>query len=237
MRLRHLSNTYLILEALEAPDNDDDEFGDTAEPTLKERMVAHLVDVFGECDQFEIEAAIYWYAHNNYTGQADELYSLFSLSQYSPSPLTSDVDDEEEQIKSMYYELCEEYGPLNEALEAPENDEDDFGEGDDNLITRIYVLGDDDIYVEVLLANSGKRYYRVTSYSKQRYGQPRRSTVSIYEASTGNEVNKNDLEFLEGIEEEEAPASEYDELCWLTGKMKDHLGMYDRDEEFNRKCW
>ena len=66
-----------------------------------------------------------------------------------------------------------------EALEAPENDEDDFGEGDDNLITRIYVLGDDDIYVEVLLANSGKRYYRVTSYSK-----PRVNHDAVQSAST-----------------------------------------------------
>ena len=256
MRLRHLFNTYLVLEALEAPDNDEDEFGSSD---------SYYCYITCSCGEIDISSENGDGIHQESTQEA--YAELKNRLQCSPEAFEHDcqVDggfweltpgiegsdggkchlDDLTIYRSSISELLAEadvdrdftLATVTEALEAPENDEDDFGDGDDNLITRIYVLGDDDIYVEVLLANSGKRYYRVTSYSKPRYGQPRRSIVSIYDANTGNEVNKNDLEFLEGIEEEEAPASEYDELCWLTGKMKDHLGMYDRDEEFNRKCW
>ena len=125
---------------------------------------------------------------------------------------------------------------VTEGLEAPE-DEDEFGEGDDHLITKIYGLWDEESYVEVLVANSGKKYYRITTSSRPRYGERRYSTTKIYDANNGNYVNKDDLEFIDGIVEEEAPASEFSELSWLPEAMKDRLGIGEREDEFGRRHW
>ena len=55
----------------------------------------------------EFEVGLYWYAHDYYDGQADELYSILSTSPYKPGPTMSGVEDEGEIAEMIYNALVE----------------------------------------------------------------------------------------------------------------------------------
>ena len=76
--------------------------------TLKQKLVAQLVgNGYGTYNQasFDMEAAIYWFASDWHNGQASELYSVLSTSQYHPSPLHRGASDEGELCAMMYESL------------------------------------------------------------------------------------------------------------------------------------
>lgn len=86
------------------------------DPT-KEEMVNYLGQQFqgmgDESNEFDIEAAIYWFANGYHGGQNSNLYSVLSTSQYKPSPISSSIEDEESEIASeMYNALVGQYGGI-----------------------------------------------------------------------------------------------------------------------------
>ena len=68
---------------------------------LRERFKG-LVD-FRDGGEEDIEAAIYWFASHNHTGQNSELYSILSTSEFKPKMYSSDY--EEEIVIDMHKEL------------------------------------------------------------------------------------------------------------------------------------
>jgi len=83
--------------------------------TLKRRMLARLEEAFGGLldlreSEFDMEAAIYWYASDNYAGQGDALYGILSKSQFRPGPSHRSVKDEGEIATMMYRELKNSFG-------------------------------------------------------------------------------------------------------------------------------
>ncbi len=77
---------------------------------LKEDMVNFLKSEFGdEENDFDMEAAIYWFANDYHEGQNSELYSILSTSDFSPSPLHNNVEDEDEIVQMMYQALVDNY--------------------------------------------------------------------------------------------------------------------------------
>lgn len=61
---------------------------------LKQRMIAAIVAAFGnEVDEFDIEAAIYWFASDNHSGQWSELYAILSTSEYKPGIMEKSIYD------------------------------------------------------------------------------------------------------------------------------------------------
>ena len=44
-----------------------------------------------ECDEFEAEEAIYWFAYHNHSGQASNLYEALCNSPYNPGPYVTGV--------------------------------------------------------------------------------------------------------------------------------------------------
>jgi hypothetical protein len=80
-------------------------------PSLKKEMKDLLKKEFGsDADDFDIEAAIYWYANDNHEGQASDLYSILSTSKFHPSPLHNSAKDEGELAGDMYKALTKKYG-------------------------------------------------------------------------------------------------------------------------------
>jgi hypothetical protein len=78
---------------------------------LKKEMLDHLKKEFGsEADDFDMEAAIYWYASDNHEGQASDLYSILSTSKFHPSPLHKGVKDEGGSAEDMYKALEKKFG-------------------------------------------------------------------------------------------------------------------------------
>lgn len=81
------------------------------DPT-KEEMVNFLRSKSGgEDDEFDIEAAIYWFASDFHGGQTSNLYSALSTSEFSPGPMSNDVTHEGETASMLYDELVAEYAP------------------------------------------------------------------------------------------------------------------------------
>jgi len=74
------------------------------DPTLDEMWEFLTLD--GNSDEFETEAAIYWFAADNHGGQGSNLYSALSLSRYSPG-MTERRPRGEARI--MYDALTEEF--------------------------------------------------------------------------------------------------------------------------------
>lgn len=74
---------------------------------LKRSMYAHLREAFGHDpdDEFDIEAAIYWYASDHYAGMGDPLYGIISTSRYKPGRMKRSARDEGEMAGMMYDEL------------------------------------------------------------------------------------------------------------------------------------
>jgi len=63
-----------------------------------------------EGGDFDIEAAIYWYANDFHGGQASDLYSALSTSKFKPGPAHKSVKDEGEVASMMYESLKREFG-------------------------------------------------------------------------------------------------------------------------------
>ena len=59
----------------------------------------------GEVDEFSIEAAIRWFACDNYSGQGSDLYSICSTSEYRPGFHAESIADEDETIQELYGSL------------------------------------------------------------------------------------------------------------------------------------
>jgi len=65
--------------------------------------------------EFDIAAAIYWFASDYHGGQNSNLYSALSTSDYRPSPMHSSIeDDESETATQMYQELINTFGGAQE---------------------------------------------------------------------------------------------------------------------------
>lgn len=81
---------------------------------LRDTMASHLRRTFrwiGDLDDFDIEAAIYWYAHDHHEGQFSPLYVVLSTSPYKPGPLHRSVEDDGEVATMMYDELVRRFRP------------------------------------------------------------------------------------------------------------------------------
>jgi len=77
---------------------------------LRIRMVAKAKKRFGsEADDLDIEAAIYWLASDNHTGQASALYGILSTSKFEPGPSHNSVEDEGEMATEIYDMLMQEF--------------------------------------------------------------------------------------------------------------------------------
>lgn len=62
-----------------------------------------------EDPDFDIEAAIWWFAHDYHGGIGSPLYEVLSISQFKPSPLHRSVEDEGEVATMLYDLLVEKY--------------------------------------------------------------------------------------------------------------------------------
>lgn len=77
---------------------------------MHDSMVNHLRGIYGpglvDSDSFTLSAeiAIYWFANDYHGGQAHPLYSVLSTSVYRPSPLTSGIEDEGDDLAQDMYE-------------------------------------------------------------------------------------------------------------------------------------
>lgn len=81
-----------------------------ADPTAAE-MRRFLKKRHGsEADDFDIEAAIYWFAHDWHGGQSSNLYSALSTSEYRPGRSMSSIEDESAHAALMYADLEDHYG-------------------------------------------------------------------------------------------------------------------------------
>jgi len=98
------------------------------DPT-KEEMVNFLTQKFHgmvdpaetDANNFDVAAAIYWFANDYHGGQSSNLYSALSTSDYRPGPMHKSVeDDESETATMMYQELVNKFG--GGAQEEPEAD-------------------------------------------------------------------------------------------------------------------
>jgi len=71
----------------------------------KEDLVNYLKQNYPEADDMDIEAAIWWFAHDYHEGQNSPLYSIVSTSSYKPSHMINNVHDEDETVVDMYTDL------------------------------------------------------------------------------------------------------------------------------------
>ena len=65
------------------------------------------IPVTSEADEFDIEAAIYWYAHDYYTGRWSNLYSVLLNSKYTPG--LSEDGPVGEICQEIYDQFVEEF--------------------------------------------------------------------------------------------------------------------------------
>jgi hypothetical protein len=59
------------------------------------------------CDEHDhrwltIEAAIWWFANDHYSGMWSNLYAVLSASRYHPSIAYSSIQDEPEEVREIY---------------------------------------------------------------------------------------------------------------------------------------
>jgi hypothetical protein len=80
--------------------------------TTKADILAYLRGIYGpglvDSESFHLssEIALYWFASDYHSGQASDLYSILSTSPYRPSPLTSSIEDEGDELAfDMYDDL------------------------------------------------------------------------------------------------------------------------------------
>lgn len=69
-----------------------------ADPT-RDEMLDFLRSEWGaDADEFDLEAAIYWFAYEAHGGQWSNLYSALSTSPYRPSPIASGPEEESTEL-------------------------------------------------------------------------------------------------------------------------------------------
>lgn len=79
----------------------------TTDPTADEMREFLGASVFAdECDEFDREEAIYWFANDYHGGQWSNLYSALSTSEFSPGPIASAPHG---SAQYLYDELVAEY--------------------------------------------------------------------------------------------------------------------------------
>lgn len=81
---------------------------------LHDLMAGHLKKVYGLIDgdsDFDVEAAIYWFASDYHGGQYSQLYEVLSESEFHPGSFHSSVKDEDEEAEMFYDELVKTFGP------------------------------------------------------------------------------------------------------------------------------
>lgn len=94
----------IVNEMMDHSDEDEDK------TDLKDEMKDHLREMFPGENEDSIEVALYWFASNHHEGQFSKLYSILSTSDYRPSRLTMNIDDEDDELaKEMYQELESKY--------------------------------------------------------------------------------------------------------------------------------
>lgn len=82
-----------------------------SDPTAKE-MREYLKEQ-GFTDDWDIEPAIYWFAHDYHGGQASNLYSALSTSMYRPGKCwTSVLDEVSEGVLAAYERLVDQYASI-----------------------------------------------------------------------------------------------------------------------------
>lgn len=82
----------------------------------KKEMVDFLKKEFrGEADDFDIEAAIWWFANDYHGGQWSDLYSILSTSDFKPGPSHRSVKDEGDMAEMMYESLEKRYSKMIKA--------------------------------------------------------------------------------------------------------------------------
>lgn len=79
--------------------------------SLKNEMIEHVRKQFGrEADEFDIEAAIWWFANDHYAGMGDPMYEILSASEFEPGRAHRSVEDEGDMAAEIYEELESEFG-------------------------------------------------------------------------------------------------------------------------------
>ena len=74
------------------------------DPTADEmREFLNSLPMASECDEFDREEAIYWFANDWHGGQTTNLYSALSTSKFNPGPLARKP---EEMAQLLYEELA-----------------------------------------------------------------------------------------------------------------------------------
>lgn len=83
---------------------------------LKQEMKQYLKNKFRGLEDvnsgdfnFDMEAAIYWFANDYHSGQWSDLYSILSTSDYRPSMLAKGIESEPETTQMLYQSLEEKY--------------------------------------------------------------------------------------------------------------------------------
>lgn len=76
------------------------------DPTRDELLaVINAFPYRNECDDFDVEGAIYWFACHWHGGQESDLYSVLSTSEFSPGPCCNGPEDE--SMEQDLYDLLE----------------------------------------------------------------------------------------------------------------------------------
>jgi len=81
------------------------------DPTRDEmREYLNSTPFIHECDEFDIEESIYWFASDYHGGQWSNLYAALCASDYSPGPITTGC--EPDSVASyLYDELVQHFAP------------------------------------------------------------------------------------------------------------------------------
>lgn len=91
--------------------------GVVTEDPSKEEMQEFLRTKYHTEDDFDVEAAIYWFTNGYHGGQNSNLYSALSTSEFRPSPMSKGIEDEESEMATMMYQdLIDNYGEMNENI-------------------------------------------------------------------------------------------------------------------------
>lgn len=101
-----MKSFYELLE------NMNDDSGDRLKQEMKNYLKTKnkgLMDVNSHDFDFSMEAAIYWFAYGYHSGQWSDLYSILSTSEYKPSILARNIQDEDEEVQNLYQDLVEKF--------------------------------------------------------------------------------------------------------------------------------
>jgi len=74
---------------------------------LAKTFAGSLDDTYG--GDFDIEAAIYWFANDYHSGQTSNLYSALSMSNYKPGLMETGIEYLGDLAGEMYQFLVENY--------------------------------------------------------------------------------------------------------------------------------